>query len=57
MIKCDSLPMYISNMPESVLMPYLQELVNPIFQQNTARPLTTRVTMEFLDDADIDLFP
>lgn len=48
---------FINHVLRPVLIPYLQELVNPIFQQDNARPHTARVTIEFMNNANIDLLP
>ena len=48
---------YINNVLQPVLVPYLQELEEPIFQQDNARPHTARVTMEFLNTAGVDMLP
>ena len=48
---------YINNVLEPVLLPFLQEVQNPIFQHDNARPHTARVTMEFLNNANVDMLP
>lgn len=48
---------YIHTVLEPTLIPYLRRLENPIFQQDNARPHVARVTMEFLEQANVDLLP
>ena len=48
---------YINNVTEPVLLPFLQELENSIFQQDNARPHTARVTMEYLHNSNVDMVP
>ncbi|RZB89833.1 DDE 3 and/or HTH Tnp Tc3 2 domain containing protein, partial [Asbolus verrucosus] len=48
---------FVDYVLEPVLIPYLQGLVNPIFQQDNARPHIARVAMEFLNNANVDLLP
>ena len=44
---------YIANVLESVAAPYLRGLINPILQQDNARLHTTRVTAQYLDEANV----
>ncbi|KAF1016520.1 MAG: hypothetical protein GAK29_04524 [Acinetobacter bereziniae] len=48
---------YINNVLEPVLLPYLQEHLSSIFQQNNARPDIATLTQRFLEDHDINLLP
>lgn len=48
---------YVANVLEPILLPYLQDLEAPIFQQDNARPHTARASIEFLENADVDRLP
>ena len=48
---------YISDILQSVLVPYLRSLTNAIFQQDNARPWVARRALTFLDIQGIRLLP
>ncbi|GFT26705.1 transposable element Tcb1 transposase [Trichonephila clavipes] len=48
---------HISEVLESVVLPYLQGLVTAIFQQNNARPHVARIVQRFFVNHQIELFP
>ncbi|GFX19399.1 transposable element Tcb1 transposase [Trichonephila clavipes] len=48
---------YISEVLETVVLPYLQGLATAIFQQDNARPHVTRIVQRFFDNHQIELLP
>ncbi|GFW16618.1 transposable element Tc1 transposase [Trichonephila clavipes] len=48
---------YISEVLESVVLPYLQGLATAIFQQDNARPHVARIFQRFFVNHQIELFP
>ncbi|GFU75204.1 transposable element Tcb1 transposase [Trichonephila clavipes] len=48
---------YISEVLEPVVLPYLQDLVTAIFQQDNARPHVARIVQRFFINHQIELLP
>ena len=48
---------YIHEVVEPHVLPYLETIENPIFQQDNARPHVARVTLDFMDQHDINRLP
>ncbi|GFX76439.1 transposable element Tcb1 transposase [Trichonephila clavipes] len=48
---------YISEVLESVVLPYLQGLATGIFRQDNARPLVARIVQRFFVNHQIELLP
>ncbi|GFU67785.1 transposable element Tcb1 transposase [Trichonephila clavipes] len=48
---------YISEVLESVVLPYLQGLATSIFQQDNARPHVARIAQRFFVNHQVELLP
>ena len=48
---------YIDDVLEPGLLPYIEELQNALFQQDNALLHIAHRTMQFLEDADVDILP
>ncbi|GFX21498.1 transposable element Tcb1 transposase [Trichonephila clavipes] len=49
--------LYISEVLEPVVLPYLQDLAAAVFQQDNARPHVTRIVQRFFVNNQIELLP
>ena len=50
-------PGNIDHVLEPVLLPYLEEVQDGIFQQDNARPYIVHVSMNFLADNNVNILP
>ncbi|RZC32058.1 DDE 3 domain containing protein [Asbolus verrucosus] len=48
---------YIQEVLELVVVPYLQDIPNALYQQDNARPHVARVSPEWLEQANVNLLP
>ena len=49
--------LYIDDVLQSGLLPYIEDLQNVLFQQHNARPHIVHKTTQFLEDAGVDILP
>ena len=48
---------YIHKVVEAHVLPYLRTLLNPLFQQDNARPYVARATLEFFEQNRVNFLP
>jgi hypothetical protein len=48
---------YVQEVLQPVLVPYVQDIPNGLYQQDNARPHIARVSLEYLEHANVNLLP